>query len=261
MYINDCGVNQTHESTFIVDRPTGSGDYLFIFTRTPILLISNNTTNRYPIETTVFFHKGMDQRFMAAGSTYADDFIHFYADGEDEEFIKSLNIPHATPFLNLDSSIFLNIHKYICIEKLSTNAHHDIAINSLLRYFLIKLSQAITEASMLTASTSIRTQMNELRSEIYSNVSVNWTISQLASKMNLSESYFQATYKQMFSRSAISDVIIARINKAKFYLSTTDYSISRVAQLCGYDNDSHFAKQFKKVTGITASEYRRDSKK
>ena len=72
MKINLCGTNNTHDKSFIVNRPNGSGDNLFIYTRTPVILIYDGKMNRYPAETTVFFRKGLPQHFMAAGHVYSN---------------------------------------------------------------------------------------------------------------------------------------------------------------------------------------------
>lgn len=48
-----------------------------------------------------------------------------------------------------------------------------------------------------------------------------------------------------------------RTNYAKHYLAETDHSISEVAGLCGYSNQSKFSNFFKRETGITPMQYRK----
>lgn len=257
MHINHCGTNFSHPSTFNIDRPYGSGDYLFIYTKTPFILISNGNIARYPAKSVVFFHKGMEQRFSAAGNIYANDYIHFDATEKETEFIESLNIPHATVLTGLDDDFFMTIHKYLCIEHMSDYSFSSQTINCLLRVFLIKLSEAIHEAS-LSIDNPICTGMKQLRARIYNNPEQNWSIPLLAAQMNLSSSHFQATYKKLFGRSAAGDVILARIEKAKALLSQTSYTISRISELCGYESETHFSRQFKKQMLVTPSQYRKN---
>ena len=256
MKINDCNINMSHDSSFAINRPNGSGDNLFIYTHTPVILVSDGKMNRYPPGTTVFFRKGMPQNFMAAGSTYANAYVHFDADEEELAFIDSLGIPSGVPFINLDSSVFLNIHRYIFIEHQSQTEHSALSSDLLLKYFLIKLAQSIKESASIPVSGSTRTAMHDLRSEIYANAEKDYSIKTLAQRVGLSESYFQAIYKKMFGQSCINDIIVARINRARTLLMTTDLPISSVARMCGYESDSHFARQFKKITGVTAGEFR-----
>ena len=88
-------------------------------------------------------------------------------------------------------------------------------------------------------------ELQNLRSEIYSNPSDEWTVPKLAQRVGLSVSYFQKLYHDMFGISCYNDVILSKINYAKTQLASTNYSIRTIAANCGYDNDVHFMRQFK----------------
>lgn len=258
MYINLCGINLAHDKSFIINRPDGSGDNLFIYTRTPIILFDEDgKQHKYPSNTTVFFRKNRPQRFMAAGQIYANDFIHFDATEEDMKFIDSLDIPSGVPFVDLDTSVFMNIHRYICIEYRTDHKTKDEAINHLLKYMLIKLSVAIEEQNSLLINNSVKKAMMELRAEIYAHVDRDYDVATLASRIGFSPSYFQVQYKKLFGRTCINDVMFARIDRAKQLLRTTDCSISEISRSCGFETESHFSHMFKKYAGVTASEYRK----
>lgn len=47
-----------------------------------------------------------------------------------------------------------------------------------------------------------------------------------------------------------------RIEMAKRHLRDTDYQISRISELCGYNNFCNFSSDFKRKTGLTPSLYR-----
>ncbi|HBN10905.1 MAG TPA: AraC family transcriptional regulator, partial [Ruminococcus sp.] len=99
-----------------------------------------------------------------------------------------------------------------------------------------------------------------LREKIYKNPQYKWTVDELCHEMNMSRSYFQLIYRQTFGITCISDVINCKINHAKNILTTTNLSINETAEECGYDNNEHFMRQFKKHTGVTPSEYRKKYK-
>ena len=73
----------------------------------------------------------------------------------------------------------------------------------------------------------------------------------------ISRSYLQKMYKQQFSVTFIDDVINARLLKAKLLLTTTNLRIHEIAEQCGYNNPTHFMRQFRSKTGMTAAEYRK----
>lgn len=95
-----------------------------------------------------------------------------------------------------------------------------------------------------------------LRERIYRNPQEDWNIDAMCREMILSRGYFQKLYTRCFAISFTQDVINSRLKHSKKLLSTTDRSIATIAEQSGYDNYVHFMHQFKKMVGITPTEYR-----
>ncbi len=109
-------------------------------------------------------------------------------------------------------------------------------------------------------SEDYRQQLNRLWRDIHSNPQKDWNIDSIMEDLRISRSHFQRLYKDMFGIGCHEDVINARMEKAKELILYTDMRIQEIAELCGYNNDSHFMRQFKKKTGMTAAEYRKNGK-
>ncbi len=109
-------------------------------------------------------------------------------------------------------------------------------------------------------SISYKNQMFDLRKDIISNPQKNWTASQIAKNMHISKSHLQRLYKQLFSVALKDDIINARINRAEQMLRHTDMRIREIALQCGYNSETHFMRQFKEKTNITASDYRKQNR-
>ena len=50
-----------------------------------------------------------------------------------------------------------------------------------------------------------------------------------------------------------------RIEEAKRLLEETEEKIIDISQMVGYENEKHFMKTFKSVSGVSPSEYRRNN--
>ena len=98
--------------------------------------------------------------------------------------------------------------------------------------------------------------LKKLRREIHKAPELSWNLTELAKRLNISKSYVQKLYKEYFGISYIDDLLEARIEMAKKLLLTTDLHISEVASSCGYQNATHFMRQFKDKTGLSPSEFR-----
>ncbi|MGC1394377.1 MAG: AraC family transcriptional regulator [Coleofasciculaceae cyanobacterium] len=79
----------------------------------------------------------------------------------------------------------------------------------------------------------------------------------IASELNLSHYYFCSLFKQSIGISPWQYVIKQRVERAKQLLKNSEVAISEVALACGFANQSHLNKHFRKLTGIAPNCYRR----
>ena len=260
MIVNRCGINFTHDKNFQVDQPTGTGDYLFIYTKTKAVFVINNEPVVTPNNIIFLYKKNSLQNFHAYEDIYINDFIHFNtASKEDELFIDSLNLIYNQPLKLSIIYSFMNVQQQITIEHQNNTKWSEKSIDLLLHYFLIKLSESMSFSKTKYDSKVLDT-FSILRTKIYREPNIKWTVNIMAEFVNFSPSYFQNIYHQLFNTSCLSDVIIARIEMAKNMLAMTNYTSREIASNCGYENDTHFSRQFKAVTGMTAQEYRKEQK-
>lgn len=80
---------------------------------------------------------------------------------------------------------------------------------------------------------------------------------ELAAKVYLHPDYMNRLFKEQVGTSFSNYVIQVRLNYAKYLLQTTNASISDVAVDVGYPNMAYFTKIFKRLTGMTPTEFRK----
>lgn len=104
-------------------------------------------------------------------------------------------------------------------------------------------------------------QFSRLRHEILTNPQKDWNVTDMACSVGVSSSHLHRLYKQFFKVSCLEDIITSRMNRAQQLLAYTHLHIQEIALQCGYKNDSHFMRQFKKRFGMTAVQYRNLNRK
>ena len=82
------------------------------------------------------------------------------------------------------------------------------------------------------------------------------SLEQVASELYISPSYLSRILKEKTNSGFQDWLHCFRINKAKELLSGSDYSISKIADLCGYNSYKLLSEHFRRITGLTSTEYR-----
>lgn len=85
------------------------------------------------------------------------------------------------------------------------------------------------------------------------------TLQQLADLIHCNPVYLSNTYTKVFKISPIKHLQLMRLNTAKNLLITTNLKISAIAQRLGYISTSQFSDLFKRHTGLTPTEFRKNS--
>lgn len=83
------------------------------------------------------------------------------------------------------------------------------------------------------------------------------TLDSIADKLDISRSYLSRYFKEKTGDYFVDYVNSVRIDKAKNLLLQPDIRIQDAAQLVGYQNANSFNRMFKKFTGLTPSEFRK----
>ena len=84
----------------------------------------------------------------------------------------------------------------------------------------------------------------------------NINIAMLSGMCGISETYFRVLFNKKYGTSPIKYINNLKISRARDLLSSDMYSISEIAELSGFHDESYFSREFKKSMGITPSEYK-----
>ena len=87
-----------------------------------------------------------------------------------------------------------------------------------------------------------------------------WRVAELAAMAGMSPSHFIRTFRTALGTSPIDWLRRERINQAKRRLVETDDSMKEIARLVGYSDQFFFSKDFKQMTSLTPTDYRKREK-
>lgn len=91
----------------------------------------------------------------------------------------------------------------------------------------------------------------------HSYMNYDLSLDSVSSLLNISPSYLSCIFKRCTGINFLDYITNLRINAAKDQLANPFKSASEIAAMVGYDSSSYFTRAFKKNTGLTPTEYRK----
>lgn len=110
-----------------------------------------------------------------------------------------------------------------------------------------------TQSGMLA-----RWQITRVRTFIDAHLTECIRVSDLSALARSSPSYFSAAFKRTFGTSPHAYLMKRRISMAVEQMLGTDAPLSEIAMNCGFADQAHFSRQFRRTMGSTPSNWRRE---
>ncbi len=252
------GCGTRHPSPFIMLRNDGLNNYLLLIIRSHGEFTIDQ--KHYIVEAghAIIISPKIPYSYHNPKGDYVNDWLHF-------QFQNPADIPTNLPRLNEPFPIgnhrfYTTFIQQILWENTYNKSHYSQDnILGLFHVLVNHLALAYECKDIPQKNISYQEELQGIRLKIQNTITEQHSIKETARAMGLSESYFQHIYTNFFKISFQQDIIQMRVEYAKFIIRTTDIPIEHISEMCGYVNEVHFYRQFKKLTGTTPAKYRKSS--
>ena len=239
---------QNREMPFIINREHGYPEYSFAHFTTGIDTKINNSIVSLPPHSCIIWKPSFPQYFSANGQS-CHDWFHFTI--EDDLIFDELGLTLNTWMFPKKWHFISEIIEELQEEFYSTKKQRERLMDLKVRELFTKLSR-FPETST-DDNTSIK--LRHIHNKMLGSLDHPWTVKELASEVSLSPSRFHALYRAKYGISPINDLVRSRIEMAKYEILSTDRSICEIAESLGYNNISHFSRQFKEQVGVSPVQF------
>ncbi len=255
MLIESVGYNSVYSPGERISSGSEPDSYLLILVRSGAVFEVGGERTAVPAGTLFICDDRTPREYGGDNGYLVCDWVCFDPEG-DQEFLESSQIVMNSPVRYADAELVSRLIRSIAGEFYSISARRVKTLELLVRTLLLSTSPPGGDG-VQQASDPHYSAMKELRERIYRTPQMKWNVDAMAAEVNMSRSYFQHIYRETFGVSCMTDVISSRVEKAKELLSETSCTVSQAAAMCGYDNEEHFMRQFKKIVGVTPTRYRK----
>jgi len=234
---------------------THIGNHLSYFNNSQLILIGSNLP-----------HNGFADRLTANGT---ETTVQFKSNFLGEDFV---NIPEMVHVSNLFERAKMGVR-----FNMDTKKEIGAQINNLLKFEglqrVLKFLDILdylgnTNDYTLLNADGVALETNPQDSDkiniIYKYVNTNFkqhiTLDEIAEKVSMTVPAFCRYFKKTTGKTFTQLVNEYRIINASRLLNESQMSIADICFECGFNNFSHFNKQFNDITGKSASQYRKEIK-
>lgn len=245
------------ESDYIIKRDTHES-YLMLYTvRGRGIVSSDGTELELKPGAAVVINCRMPHMYRSAEDEWEFIWIHF--NGACAEAVLDIACGSTPAPADIQNTSDFTARAEALIATLSGN---DIITSLKLSSMMHTLINIMAEASLVSARGGIR---REYSSEIDSAAeyirrcySQQISIDDIISGIHISKYHFIRLFSRKMGSTPYSYLTNYRINESKTMLRTTDKTVAEISELCGFTDTSNFISQFKRHTGQTPLQYRRD---
>lgn len=127
-------------------------------------------------------------------------------------------------------------------------------VSALCREMAISYCQLVKDHSLKGYSSTVQKVISRIDYDLTADLSLG----AIAQILDINPSYLSTLFKKETGQTLTDFVAKKRIDHAIFLLKSTELTISDVCRLCGIADNNYFAKLFKKHTGKTPIQYRKE---
>lgn len=251
--LRGCGINTRHSPRVYFEDARGSGDWLLMCFHTPFFyklggeVMTGGVGDCLLHPPGTYTCHGPAER-MTEG--FCNDWLYF--NGEDaERAVSECALPINRSFHIKDGGLVGARIREIMDERDRRLLGGGLRISACIVNLLVDLGRQLSGGG--PEADKAYQIISGVRNRMLENYAESWTLEGLAKLSGYSPSRFSVLYRKYFKTSPISDLILTRVTNAKNLLLYGEYSVSEIAELCGFTSLQYFSRTYKSLTGETPS--------
>ena len=146
------------------------------------------------------------------------------------------------------------------LESIYGMFHSERSVNEprMMRYLVMALTAMMDTAHLSDEVRNTAEAIDEVIYYINEHLADDITVEKMAQIANFSKYHFIRLFRESIGMTPRQYLIAVRMDYAKYLLKGTDLPVQEIGYSIGYASEGMFCTSFKRVQGVTPSEYRKD---
>ncbi|SEQ24436.1 two-component system, response regulator YesN [Lachnospiraceae bacterium NE2001] len=190
---------------------------------------------------------------LVAGNQFFDWMTSKYDGYSDDIKLKTLEFVLRAETIAYEKGT--GVYKFRSRQDYLSIINRTESYDKLRKWFTDKISEVCQNVKSRRENRSSGV-IDKARDYINANYQKDISLDEVSREINISPYYFSKVFKEATGQNFIDYLTGLRIEKAKELLDNTDMSMKEICVEVGYSNPNYFSRIFKKIVGVSPTEYR-----
>lgn len=259
LFVGSCGTYHLFTKPKLpTHRPRGRLDYQILYVASgKAHFYFNGVEEIVSAGNMVIYRPKEEQRYYYYGVDHTEVYWVHFTGSDVKNILRRYGISDNMHVIHTGTSLeYKRLFLHIIQElKLCKEDYEELTVNYL-ENLLILLHRQIN-AKPRGKSHLLMEEMDNAVQYFHKNYSKPISIENFAASQHMSVSWFIRNFKEYTNSTPAQYLLSLRISNAQTLLETTNYNVTEIASIVGYDNPLYFSRIFKKQSGVSPSEFRK----